>query len=67
MTLEMRKAATEPGVNALPAEQQIERLPDEIVTIRNGQFAQPIQTGREASPPSNMTQTVVPTGGVAFD
>jgi hypothetical protein len=31
------------------------------------QFAQPIQTGREASPPSNMTQTVVPTGGVAFD
>ncbi len=31
------------------------------------QEAQPIQTGREGSPPSNMTQTAVPIGGVAVD
>ena len=67
MKLEIRKAATEPGVNAWPAERQIERPPGEIVAVRNSQFAQPIQTGRDASPPSYMTQTVVPTGGVAFD
>ena len=32
-----------------------------------GQEAQPIHTGKDASPRSDMTQTAVPIGGVAVD